>query len=90
MAHVVFIETTRPGIQAIEAAKRLGHKVSLVTSGNFDWLLTPAELATVRDSVDAIYSAPSTQSADDCERALIECMAVEPIDAVLTVLHPCV
>lgn len=90
MAHVVFIETTRPGIQAIEAAKRLGHRVSFVTSGSFDWLLTADEHARVRGLVDAVYSAPSTQTADGCERALIECAADTPIDAVLTVFHPCV
>lgn len=90
MAHIVFIETTRPGIQAIEAAKRMGHKVSFVTSGKFDWLLTPSEFSAIRESVDSIYSVSSTQSADDCEHALRECMSVELIDAVLTVFHPCV
>ena len=36
MAHLVFVETTRPGIQALEAAKQAGHTVSLITSGKFD------------------------------------------------------
>jgi hypothetical protein len=42
MSHLVFVETTASGVQAIQEAVRLGHTVTLIRSGKFDWLLEPA------------------------------------------------
>jgi biotin carboxylase len=89
MAHLVFVETTRPGLQAIEAAKRLGHRVTLITSGKFDWLLTDSERAKLQESVDTIWSASDTQNSDAVYSALVACHKSFLIDAVLSTLHQC-
>lgn len=90
MAHIVFVECTHLGVQAIEAAKRFGHRVSLVTSGKVDWLLTEDNKRTIRENVDHVWKTDDTQNIAAVRRALIECREAHPIDAVLSMLHQCV
>ncbi|NIF89965.1 ATP-grasp domain-containing protein [Burkholderia sp. Cy-637] len=89
MAHLVFVETTRPGIQALEAAKQAGHTVSLITSGKFDWLLDDAGRQARARLVDHSWSAEDTQDPDAVHAALRACLAAHRVDAVLSTLHMC-
>ncbi|MET3134825.1 biotin carboxylase [Oxalobacteraceae bacterium GrIS 1.11] len=90
MAHIVFVETTHLGVQAIEAAKKFGHRVSMITSGQVDWLLTESDKVKLKKLVDHTWHAADTQNADTIQVALLNCGAVAPIDAVLSTLHQCV
>ncbi|MET3139925.1 biotin carboxylase [Undibacterium sp. GrIS 1.2] len=90
MAHIVFVETTHLGIQAIEAAKRFGHRVSFITSGNVDWLLTEEDKMIVSQNVDHVWNTSDTQDVDAVRHALKACSTAFPVDAVLSTLHQCV
>ncbi|KVE23897.1 hypothetical protein WS67_22085 [Burkholderia singularis] len=89
MAHLVFVETTRPGLQALEAAKRFGHTVSLITSGKFDWLLDDTAKGERKRLVDFTWQAADTQNADAVHAALTACTAEHRVDTVLSALHMC-
>lgn len=90
MAHIVFVETTHLGIQAIEAAKRFGHRVSLITSGKVDWLLTEDDKRIVGQHVDHVWNTSDTQDTVAVRQALQKCHGAFAVDAVLSTLHQCV
>jgi len=89
MSHFVFVETTRPGIQALEQAQRLGHTVTRLTSGKFDWLLRPEDHEAVRRLGCGTVAIDDSQDADCVERGLRQCLQVGAVDAVLSTLHQC-
>ncbi len=90
MSHLVFVEITRPGIQAIEQAVLQGHKVTRLTSHKFDWLLRQEDFQTLTRLGCATLSIADSQHAQSVEAGLRECLRNGPIDAVLSVLHQCV
>jgi len=90
MSHLVFVEITRPGIQAMEQAVRLGHAVTRLTSHKFDWLLRPQDHEALRRLGCATLSIDDSQHADCVEQGLRRCLEQGPVDAVLSVLQQCV
>lgn len=90
MSHLVFIETTRPGIQALEQAVQRGHTVTRLTSHKFDWLLRPEDHEALGRLGCATLSIGDSQNADCVEEGLRDCLTRGPVDAVLSVLHQCV
>jgi formate-dependent phosphoribosylglycinamide formyltransferase (GAR transformylase) len=90
MSHLVFVEITRPGIQALEQAVRRGHTVTRLTSHKFDWLLRPEDHEALGQLGCTTLTIGDSQNADRVEEGLRECLKREPVDAVLSVLHQCV
>ena len=88
MAHMVFVETTRPATRAIDHALAMGHEVTLIRSGRFDWLLPPAEHERIRALDIRRVEIADTRSDVLIEAALRDLMAGGPVDAVLTALQP--
>ncbi|MGV0760277.1 hypothetical protein V6768_13265 [Tistrella mobilis] len=88
MAHMVFVETTRPATRAIDHAPAMGHEVTLIRSGRFDWLLPPAEHNRIRALDIRRVEIADTRSDVLIEAALRDLMAGGPVDAVLTALQP--
>jgi biotin carboxylase len=89
MAHLVFVQTTRPGIQALAAAKRLGYRSTLLTSAKFDWLLNDADRAAASEQADAVVRIDDTQSPDAVAAALEALLREGPVDGVLSTFHLC-
>lgn len=87
MSHLVFVETTRPGIQALEAAKRLGHHVTLIVSPTFAWMLGDADREAVEQHVDAIVQSADTADAEAVGATLAACHRERPVDAALSTWH---
>lgn len=88
MAHMVFVETTRPATRALDHALAMGHEVTLIRSGRFDWLLPPAEHERIRALDIRRVEIADTRSDALIETALHDLMALGPVDAVLTALQP--
>jgi predicted ATP-grasp superfamily ATP-dependent carboligase len=89
MSNLVFVGTTRPGIQALEAARRLGHHVTLLTSAKTDWMLNDDDRVAIEQCVDVVLPCGDTQDPDVIENALASCLASRPIDGVLTTFALC-
>jgi biotin carboxylase len=87
MAHLVFVESTRPGIRALEVARALGHRVTYVTSHRMDWLFGEADRANLRRHADRIVEVSDAHDADVLTEALRAVAAEEAIDAALSTLH---
>lgn len=87
MVHLVFVESTRPGIRALEVAKRLGHRVTFVTAHQMDWLFGDADKANLRRHADHLLEISDTHDPDVLTAALRDHAARYPVDAVLSVLH---
>ncbi len=87
MAHLVFVESIRPGMRALEIAQRLGHRVTFVTSHQVDWLLTEDDKAARSRHSDLLLEVSDTRDVDVLVEAFRKAGEHQPIDAVLTTLH---
>lgn len=87
MAHLTFVESIRPGLRALELAKKAGHRVTYVTSHQVDWLLGEEEKAARARFSDLLLEVSDTRDPDVLVEAFKKAGAIEPIDAVLTTLH---
>ena len=87
MANLVFVESTRPGIHALEVAKQLGHHVTYVTSHQMDWLIGEDGQAEVAHHADHVVEVADSHDADVLTAALRAAAARRPIDAMLSTLH---
>ena len=87
MAHLVFVESIRVGVRALEVAKQLGHRVTYVTSHQVDWLLGEDEKAARRRDSDLLLEVSDTRDVDVLTEAFRQAGAAQPIDAVLSTLH---
>src|SRR6187549_3668171 len=87
MAHLVFVESIRPGMRALELARGLGHRVTYVTSHQVDWLLTEDDKALRAKHSDALIVVADSRNPDQLEEAFRQAGAAMPVDAVLTTLH---
>jgi biotin carboxylase len=87
MAHVVFVESIRVGLQALEVARRLGHRVTYVTSHQVDWLLTEHDKAARHRHSDLVLEVSDTRDVDVLTEAFRQIGAAHPIDAVLSTLQ---
>ncbi len=84
MSELVFIATTRAGIKGLESAKRLGHRVTLVTSPKDQFVHTPEDNAAIARFTDEIVPCADTQDPDSVQGALEEILRKHPIDGVVT------
>ncbi|GAB3260441.1 ATP-grasp domain-containing protein [Chitinimonas naiadis] len=89
MSHLVFIESTRAGIQMFDIARRLGVRTTLLTSGKFDWLYPPADRQRLHALADQVITIADTQCVDDIAMALRRCHTQHPVSAVLSTLQMC-
>jgi biotin carboxylase len=87
MAHLVFVESIRVAVRALEVAQRLGHRVTYITSHQVDWLLTEDDRAARARHCDALIEVSDSRDPDVLEEALRRAGEVAPIDAVLSTLH---
>jgi biotin carboxylase len=87
MAHLVFVESIRVGVRALEVAQRLGHRVTYVTSHQVDWLLTDDDRSARARHCDALIEVSDSRDPDVLEVALRQAAEAVPIDAVLSTLH---
>lgn len=87
MAHLVFVESIRPGIRALEIAKRLGHRVTYVTSHQVDWLLGEAEKAARARHSDLLLEVSDTRNVEVLMEAFRKAGEMQQVDAVLTTLQ---
>lgn len=87
MANLVFVESTRPGIRALEVAKQLGHHVTYITAHQMDWLLRDADKADLHRHADRVIDTSDSHDPDVLTAVLREHAATQPIDAVLSTLH---
>lgn len=87
MANLVFVESVRPGIRALEIAKRLGHHVTYVTAHQMDWLFSDADRANLRRHADCTIETSDTHDPDVLTAALRQHAETQPIDAVVSTLQ---
>ncbi len=87
MSHLVFVESTRVGLRALEVARRLGHRVTFITSHQADWLLNDADRADRARHSDALLEVSDTRDPAVLQRALHEAAQGMPVDAALSTLH---
>ncbi len=87
MAHLIFVESIRPGMRALQLAQQMGHRVTYVTSHQVDWLLTEEDKALRARHSDALIEVADSRNPDLLEEAFRQAQAAMPVDAVLTTLH---
>lgn len=87
MAHLVFVESTRPGVRSLATAKRLGHHVTYVTSHQMDWLFKEEDKANLQSHADSLLRVSNSHDPDLLTDVLMKHAAAQPIDAVLSTLH---
>lgn len=87
MTHLLFVESIRVGLRALEVAQRLGHRVTYVTSHQVDWLLTEDDNAARSRHSDLLLEVSDTRDVDVLTEAFRQAGAVHPIDAVISTLH---
>lgn len=83
MAELIYVATTRAGINALEAAKRLGHGVTLVTSPKDQVLLNDDDRARIERTTNAVVQCADTQDADAVQSALEAVLREHPVDGVV-------
>ena len=90
MSHVVLLESSRAGIQVLEIALRKRVRVTLITSGKFDWLYPGAERQRLHALAAEVVHVDDSQDAAQVEAALRACHLRHPVDAVFSTLQMCV
>jgi biotin carboxylase len=88
MSHFVFVESTRPGLRALEVAKELGHHTTFVTGHKMDWMLNDADQARLARNADVLIEVADSHDADVLTAAFTAHQAKHPVDAVLSTFHP--
>jgi biotin carboxylase len=85
---LVFIDTTGPGIQALEYARAQGHTSTLVCSQTYDFYLSPEQRRQARSAADQCVEVNDPRETDVVLDALTK-VGVTPgqADAMLTTLH---
>jgi len=86
VAHIVFIDSSRVGLQALSTARRIGHKATLIAPGDVSFLaLMRVDPDLVRDHAgdpDNIVAIDSMER--DLDAAIDRIAAETGIDAILT------
>jgi biotin carboxylase len=89
LATIIFVETNRPGIQALQAAKDMGHRVVFVTSANCNWTYSADDWSEIRRLSDHVEEVENTQNADCLDAAITGQLRSGPVGAAITVLQWC-
>ncbi|MDH6113897.1 biotin carboxylase [Kitasatospora sp. MAP12-15] len=91
MKHLLFVESTGLGIHALEYARKLGHRTTLLWSPSYDFFAAPEVRRQARESVDQAIRVEDIQDPVAVLAALHGAgIHTGEIDAVLTTLHMCV
>jgi biotin carboxylase len=90
MGHLIFVETSKPGVEALRISKQLGHRVTFVTDHRFDGLLSKADLDEIRAMDLDLVDVENSQDAEVLTRAIAQAGGEDGVDAMLTTMHPCV
>lgn len=89
MSHLLVLETTPKGNDALAYARRKGHRTTLLWSPRFTFFRTDPVYARALDLVDLAIEVPDLDDLDAVRHAL-DVAGVPEFDAVLTVLQFCV
>ncbi|KIR64229.1 MULTISPECIES: ATP-grasp domain-containing protein [Micromonospora] len=90
MAHILFVDSNVPGIDAMRRALSAGHRVTLITSTDYRMYPDNAETAAV---LAAVHRSRRIEMASDVAALTATVRAVlaeEPVDAVITQNEFCV
>lgn len=87
--HIAFVDSNPVGLNALLAAKRLGHEVTFVSSKQFVELLGNLSAVETRGLADRIVRIDASRDEDELFAALSELNRQYPLDAVVTVLEYC-
>ncbi|WP_431928011.1 ATP-grasp domain-containing protein [Micromonospora wenchangensis] len=91
MGHLVFVETSGSGVNAMSYAKRSGHRVSYLYSDRYDFTATPGQRSHARRLADdAIEIDPDADAGELLVALRAAGVRTEGVDAVLTTLAFCV
>lgn len=87
--HIVFIDTTSPGIETMHLAKQRGLRVSFIRSSYRHYVATE-RVDNIFSTLDTIVTIAASTVDEEVFRAMKEIAALAPIDAVVSELEPCV
>ena len=91
MSHLVFVETSGSGVNAISYAKRAGHTVTYLFAGRYDFTASPQQRALARDLADHVVELPVEPDARGLLAVLRAAgVRLDGVDAVLSNLAFCV
>lgn len=87
--HIVFIDTTWPGIETMHLAKQRGLRVSFIRSGYHHYVETD-RVKRIFSTLDTIVTISDSTVEEEVLRVLQQIAALVPIDAVISELEACV
>lgn len=87
--HIVFIDTSSPGIETMHLAKQRGLRVSFIRSGYRHYAATE-RVNSIFSTLDTIVTISASTVEEEVFRAMQQIAALAPIDAVISELEPCV
>lgn len=87
--HIVFIDTTSPGIETMHLAKQRGLRVSFIRSGYRHYVGTE-RVNRIFSTLDTIVTISASTVEEEVLRAMHQIAALATIDAVISELEPCV
>jgi biotin carboxylase len=96
MSHLVFVETSGSGVNAISYAKQAGHTVTYLFSELYDFTASPQQRALARELADHVVELPGGRGAagPDADGLVVAMRSAgvrpEHVDAVLCTLAFCV
>lgn len=91
MSHLVFVETSGSGVNAIDYAKRAGHTVTYLYSPRYDFTASPHQRRLARKLADRTAELHEVRTPEDLLAAL-QAAGTRPdeVDAVLSTLAFCI
>ncbi|WP_158091677.1 ATP-grasp domain-containing protein [Bradyrhizobium canariense] len=87
--HIVFIDSSRAGIETMHLAKKRGLRVSFIRAGYRHYIMTERNIR-ILSKLDNIIDISASTVENEVLCALEHIALVAPIDAVITELEPCV
>ncbi|MEU4566200.1 ATP-grasp domain-containing protein [Micromonospora sp. NPDC023956] len=90
MAHVLFVDSNVPGMDAMRRAMAAGHRVTLITSTTYRMYPDNADTAAVLAAVHRLRPIEMASDVEALTAVVREVLAEEPVDAVITQNEFCV
>lgn len=85
--HIVFVESNRSGLNALSTAKEEGHHVTFIRSLDNAFLYEGERYRGILKQVDRVIQVKNSFSETELKNVLDDLHAVQPIDALVTVLE---